>query len=121
MSATRGLFNVVPALAVLVPLLDPTRWHRRRSTIRRGRTLRCWGTLIVLLRRVALGLTVSLGMAVTLRGTILLLRWLTVLLLRWLTILMLLRRRGATLTTVVVAIGQTTVTCCNIAVRRLRT
>jgi hypothetical protein len=102
LGATCGLLDVVPALAVLIPLLDPARWHWWRGTVRCGRALRCWRTLIVLLRRVALGLTVALRrLAVALRGLAVTLR--RAVLLRWLTVLLLLGRRTA-LAAAVVAI-----------------
>jgi hypothetical protein len=36
--AARGLLDVVPALAALVPLLDPAGWHGGRCSHRRGRS-----------------------------------------------------------------------------------
>lgn len=95
--------DLQPALAVLVPLLSPAWWHWWRSTIRRGRSLGCWRSRVVLLRGVALTVAL-LRLAVALRRTSMLLRWLTILLLRRLAVLLL---RLAAL--VVVTIRYTTV------------
>jgi hypothetical protein len=90
--------------------------------------LRCWWSLVVLLRRVALLLSVALRLAITLRLavlllgwlTVLLLRWLAIMLLRWLTILLLLLRRGTIVSTAVVAVGKTTITGSSTARRSMR-
>lgn len=103
--------DLQPALAVLVPLLGPARWHWWRGSVRRGRTLGCGRSRVVLLRGVALAVAL-LWLAVALRRTSVLLWWLTILLLGRLTVLLLgrlavLLLRWAAL--VVVAIRHTTV------------
>lgn len=106
--------DLLPSLAVLVPLLNPTRRHWGRSTVRSRRALWCRRTLVVLLRRVALGLTIALRrLTVALRRPAVLLGRLTILLRWWLTVLLLRRWwwcATAAVVATVVAIREATIT-----------
>ena len=84
--APRGLLDIEPPLAILVPLLSPTGRHGGRRAIRRRRANGCRGALAIrLLLIVALG-RVILNLRRALRRVALALWW-VVLLLRWITTL----------------------------------